>query len=391
MANRPLAIELEGFLQETLARGHPWVYRNHVPRGISARTGDWVEVRAGRLRLIGLWDETSPIAVRLLGTQQIPDAQWVEQRVLDAWHLRASLRDAGVTAYRWVFGEGDGLPGIVVDRYGDYAVVVPYAESVERLIPWVTEALRATSPLKGIVLRDRSAAAETRLSPLWGRLPPRRLVVEEHGIRFGVDLFAGQKTGLFLDHRANRRTVAEHAADRRVLNLFAYTGGFSLHAARGGAAQVTSVDVAAGAIATLRDNVALNGLDDSLHDGIVADVFDYLAGAARRGQRFDLVVSDPPSFARRREQLRQAQRAYVKLTAAGLRVVAPHGLYAAASCTSQVSPDAFREALAEGARRAGARLQIIHEAGQPCDHPVAAHHPEGRYLKFVLARVQPAP
>jgi 23S rRNA (cytosine1962-C5)-methyltransferase len=214
-------------------------------------------------------------------------------------------------------------------------------------------------------------------------------VVEEHGIRLAVDLFAGQKTGLFLDHRANRQTVAAHCADRRVLNLFAYTGAFSLHAARGGASHVTSVDIAGSAIAALRDNLALNGMDDARHELVAADVFAYLEEAAQRGRQFDLVISDPPSFAKRRDHLRQAQRAYVKLTASGLRVVKPGGLYAAASCTSQVGPAAFREALAEGARKAQSRLQIIHDAGQPCDHPVMAHHPEGRYLKFLLARVLP--
>jgi 23S rRNA (cytosine1962-C5)-methyltransferase len=391
MANEIVTIEVGAFLRETLAQGHPWLYRDHVPGRVSARTGDWVEVRAGGIRVVGLWDETSPIAVRLFGTQRIPDERWVHQRVAEAWDLRAPLREAGVTAYRWLFGEGDGLPGLVADLYGSYVVLVPYATSVERLIPWVVRSLHQITPLKGIALRPRDAAAEARLSSLWGRLPPRSLVVEEHGVRLAVDLFAGQKTGLFLDHRANRQTIACHAAGRRVLNLFAYTGAFSLHATRGQAAHVTSVDVAPGAIAALRDNLALNGFDDSCHELVVADVFDYLDRASRERRRFDLVISDPPSFAKRRDRLRQAQRAYVKLTAAGLRVVEPGGLYAAASCTSQVGPAAFREALAEGARKARCRLQIIHEAGQPGDHPVMVHHPEGRYLKFLLARVLPLP
>lgn len=391
MAKPVVIVEVPAFLQESLGAGHPWVYRDHVPARITARTGDWVEVHAGGFRGIGLWDEVSPLAVRLLATRTVPDARWARDRVQEAFDLRRPLRDAGVTAYRWLFGEGDGLPGIVVDLYGPYAVVVPYAACVERLIPWVVDALRETMPLVGIARRARDEDASTRLTPLWGALPPADLVVEEHGVKLLADLSKGQKTGLFLDHRANRQTVAALASGRRVLNLFAYTGAFSLHAARGGAPHVTSVDVAPGAIAALADNLALNGLDPAAHALVTGDVFEFLATAAAKRQRFDLVISDPPSFAKSRDQQRRALRAYVKLTAAGLRVVEPGGLYAGASCTSQVGPEAFREVLAEGAHKARCRLQIIHEAGQPIDHPVMAHHPEGRYLKFVVGRVLPGP
>ena len=389
MANRASLVQLPAFLEESLVAGHPWVYRDHVPAGFRAKTGDWVLVRAGKFRGVGLWDDASPIALRMLAGQDVPDADWVLARVREAWELRAPLRDAGVTAYRWIAGEGDGLPGIVVDRYDAYAVIVTYADAVERLVPWVTEALRATAPLSGIVVRQRQRESNERLRIQWGQTPPREVVVEEYGVRLGADLHAGQKTGLFLDHRENRRHVGRLALRRRVLNLFAYTGAFSLHAARGGAREVVSVDVAPGAIDGLRRNLELNALPVHQHQLVVADVFDYLERASTERQRFDLVISDPPSFAKTRAKARQAYRAYVRLTAAGLRVAAPLGLYVGASCTSQVGPDAFRQALAEGARKARCRLQIIHEAGQPLDHPVMAHHPEGRYLKFVVARVLP--
>src|SRR5512145_757130 len=157
MPNQIVTIKVPAFLRGGLAAGHPWVYRDHVPHQVPASTGDWIEVQAGGFRGIGLWDETSPIAVRLLPTKVVPDASWVRARIEDAWTLRSQLRDSGVTAYRWLFGEGDGLPGIVVDLYGEYAVVVTYAGCVERLLPWVVQALHETTSLKGIVHRSGGA------------------------------------------------------------------------------------------------------------------------------------------------------------------------------------------------------------------------------------------
>jgi 23S rRNA (cytosine1962-C5)-methyltransferase len=222
---------------------------------------------------------------------------------------------------------------------------------------------------------------------LEGREPPRSLLVTEYGVRFLADLYAGQKTGLFLDHRENRVYVRGQAQGRSVLNLFAYTGGFSLLAALGGARSVTSVDIAPAAIAAAAENFRQNGLPAALHEGVVGDVFDYLETARKKGKRFDLVVCDPPSFASSQSKQFAALRAYARLNALGLSLVEPGGLYAAASCTAQVSPEAFRLTLAQAAARAGVRLQIVHDVGQPADHPIFIGHPEGRYLKFVVARV----
>jgi 23S rRNA (cytosine1962-C5)-methyltransferase len=388
MAPAPRTIQLPAFLEGALAAGHPWVYRDHVPRGFTARTGTWVQVRAGRRSAFAVWDEESPIALRVYSEQTVPDAGWVEARVQAAWELRAPLRAAGVTAYRCLHGEGDGLPGIVVDLYGEFAVLVTYSDAVASLVPAVVAALERRVPLRGIVQRARAVAERAGgLLLLRGEPPPPDLVVVEHGVRFHVDLARGQKTGLFLDHRENRRRVGALASERRVLNLFAYTGGFSLYAAAGGARQVVSVDSAAPAIAAAAENFSLNDLDGDRHLGVAEDAFDFLERARSTGEQFDLVIADPPSFARSRAQLRTALRSYARLHAAALRVVSPGGLYAAASCTAQVSPADFRQTLADGATRARCRLQIVHEAGQPLDHPTFAQHLEGRYLKFVVGRV----
>jgi 23S rRNA (cytosine1962-C5)-methyltransferase len=266
--------------------------------------------------------------------------------------------------------------------------VVTYADSVDTLLPQVLPALREQLELDGILQRRR-APAETneRTVLLEGREPPRPLLVREHGVAFFADLFVGQKTGLFLDHRENRAYVRSVARGRRVLNLFAYTGGFSLAAALGGAKSVTSVDIAPAAIAAARENFRENRLPEAVHEPVVADVFAYLEAARRDGKRFDLIVCDPPTFASSQSKQYAALRAYVRLNALGLSLVEPGGLYAAASCTAQVSPDAFRHTLAQAAERAGVRLQLIHDVGQPADHPIFIGHPEGRYLKFVVARV----
>ena len=264
--------------------------------------------------------------------------------------------------------------------------MLTYAQGLDALVPWVVEALASTTELSGIVQRKPAG-----LEVLAGRAPPRDLVVEEHGVRLRADLHSGQKTGLFLDHRDNRRFVASLAEGREVLNLFAYTGAFSLHAALGGAKSVTSVDAAGAALDAARDNFALNGVDPDLHELAESDAFEFLERANSAARRFDLVICDPPSFAKNKQQLPRALKAYTRLNAMGLRVTRPGGFYCAASCTAQVGHDAFVDSLAESARQAKRRLQIVHDAGHAIDHPVMAAHPEGRYLKFSATRVLSAP
>jgi 23S rRNA (cytosine1962-C5)-methyltransferase len=382
------SIELPANLSEQLALGHPWIYRNHVPPGLDLPSGSWVQIRAGRTEAYALWDRDSPIALRVFSRKTAPDAAFFRARVAEALALRAPLRATATTAFRLLYGEGDGLPGLTVDVYDRYAVVVTYADSVEALLPDVIRALREQLELDGILRRQRGAAeASERTVLLEGREPPRPLLVTEHGVRFLADLYSGQKTGLFLDHRENRAYVRGVARDKRVLNLFAYTGGFSVAAALGGAKSVSSVDIAPGSIAAARENFRENGLAEAEHEAVVGDVFAYLETARQAGKRFDLVVCDPPSFASSQSKQYAALRAYVRLNALGLSLVERGGLYAAASCTAQVSPEAFRHTLAQAAERAQVRLQIIHDIGQPADHPIFVGHPEGRYLKFVVARV----
>lgn len=377
---------LPASLTGSLAAGHPWVYRDHVPGGFQAPNGTWVRLRAGGWSGVALWDAESAIALRVFGRGDVPDERLVARRVKEAWELRAPLLEEGVSAFRLVYGEGDGLPGVVVDYYDGHCVIVTYASSLDVLIPWVVAALEQQIRPRSVLRRH--GPGDVRV--LAGKAPSRELVVTEHlGMRLFVDVYAGQKTGLFLDHRENRRFVLERARDKDVLNLFSYTGGFSVAAALGGARSVVSVDGAAPASAACEANFRLNGLGSFPHEAVTGDVFEYLERASREGRRFDLVICDPPSFAKNRAQLKAAEKAYRRLNALGFAVTAPGGLYAAASCTSQVGPEAFRQALADASRKARVRFQIIHDIGQPIDHPVLAAHPEGRYLKFVVGRVLP--
>jgi 23S rRNA (cytosine1962-C5)-methyltransferase len=380
-------LKLPAFLEGELSRGHPWVYRDHVPPKFRARQGSFVRVSAGAFNGFALWDEESPIALRVYSRVRVPDAAWVRERVRAAKELRSFCFGPETNAYRLLFGEGDGLPGITADIYGRYAALVTYADSVDTLVPWVVSALQQEFELDGVVRRRRRADSEgeARTEALVGELP-EPFVVVENGMKLEVDLVAGQKTGLFLDHRDNRATIRRLAPGRRVLNLFSYTGAFSLSAVLGGATRVVSVDSAAPASEAARRNFALNGIDPKEHDFVARDAFEYLEECERRGRRFDLVIADPPSFAGGRQQLRRALRAYTRLHALCLRVTEPGGLYAAASCTAQVSPEAFRTTLSDAAERAKVDLFLVHDAGHAFDHPIRAAHPEGRYLKFMVGR-----
>lgn len=380
-------IELPPDLARSLGQGHPWIYRDHVPRGFRAPKGSFVRVRAGSASAVALWDPDSPLALRVFSRSEVPSERLFLERITRAHELRERTGvTASASAYRWIAGEGDGLPGVIVDRYAAFAVVVLDTEALAPYMNWIVNGLTRTAELHGIVRRGRKKDGG-RLDVLFGREPPETLIIEEHGTRFRADLHRGQKTGLFLDQRENRRFVEGIAGGRTVLNLFGYTGGFSVYAARGGATHVTTVDVSEDAVRTAADNFRLNGFDANSHDFVAEDVFEYLGRASQRRETFDVVVCDPPSFARNRTQRERAAEAYVRLHAAALGVTKEGGFYAASSCSTQVSLDAFHASLRAAAARARVRLQICHDAGHAADHPIAAGHPEGRYLKFIVGRV----
>lgn len=373
-------------LERPLGSGHPWVYRDALPP-TKLRTGEWMRLVAGRSTAFGVYDEDGPIAVRVFSRQEVPDRDWFAARAREALGLREAVASGGNDTYRLVHGEGDGVPGVVLDRYGRHAILKAYSPGVREAAGQLVNAITSQVALRGV-----SERRETGLEPVYGELPPPELTVTENGLELLVNPYEGQKTGLFLDQRDNRATVRRLAPGRTVLNLFSYNGGFSVAALAGGARSVVSVDVSGPALRDAERTVERNGFEPSKHRGVAADVFEYLsegaggAGAAD-GDRFGLVVCDPPSFAHAKRSRHAALRAYRRLNALALARVEPGGLLATSSCTGQVSPEEFRKAVAQAADQAKVRAQVIHEAGHPADHPVPAHFPEGRYLKFLVLRV----
>jgi len=380
-------------LRDALRRGHPWVYRTHIEPGVAFADGTEVIVRCAGWRGIGLWDASGPIAIRMYSDGARIDAKLIHERVQRAYHGRAVLRRQGVTAYRWLFSEGDDLPGITVDLYDTVAVLQSYGSGPATLVPQVVAALVATHPGLRAVLGSKARGDDERehsqrRALFWGTMPDDALVVQEHaGLRFVVDPQVGQKTGLFLDHRENRHTLMQYVDGLSVLNCFAYTGAFSLYALKGGARKVVSVDIGHGLAEAAAHNIALNNLPAERHQFVTQDCFDLLHKMTGDGRKYDCIILDPPSFARTRQQRDAAMQAYVRLNSMALKCLTPGGLLVSASCTSQIGPEEFRGMLATVASESDVRLQMLHEAGHALDHPVPVHFPEGRYLKFIICRI----
>ena len=372
------------------------MWRDAVAKGLEqAQPGEQVQVIAADGTPVGrgLADPGSPIGVRMWtrGRKVIDEALW-SARIERAAGLRERLAPPRTNALRLLHGEGDRMPGFVVDRYGSVAVVRTDGEAAGARL---SDLVRAISPiaeswgLSTIVHRvaARDGAESKRGAPelrvLRGDAAPRVVRVEEHGVPFVVDVAHGQKTGAFLDQRDNRRRVGELARGRRVLNLFSYAGGFSLHAALGGAAEVTSVDVAAAAHATAQESFRAAGVETAKHPFVTADVRTFLDAARGRGQSWDLVVSDPPSFAPNEKAVARALSAYRGLHRACAQVLAPGGILCAASCSSHVDAGAFLTTLDDAALD-GVDLRLVELRGAGFDHPTLPAFPEGRYLKFAV-------
>jgi 23S rRNA (cytosine1962-C5)-methyltransferase len=378
---------------DPIRRGHPWVWREAVERLEGApKTGDEVRIADpdGQTLGRGLYEADAPIAARVHAAGDVPlDGPYLERRLVQAFdRRRALLADTGTTAFRLLHGEGDRVPGFVVDRYGDVAILRTDGEAARVRASWMA---RALAPLAGehgirtLVHRTPSRGQAPELAALFGPEPPDTIVVREHGVPMHVDLARGQKTGAFLDQRENRRRVGAMARSARVLNLFSYAGGFSLHAALGGASRVTSVDVASGAHASAQASFRAAGVDAGAHEFVTADAFAFLEDAAKRGKKWDLVVSDPPSFAPNERALPKAMAAYRRLHRLCAAVLAQGGTLCAASCSSHVGPEDFLLTL-DDASLGRADLSVVDVFGPPEDHPVLAAFPEGRYLKFVVLR-----
>lgn len=391
-------VELRKRLERAIRGGHPWVYRDALAEAPRLPDGAVVQLRTrnGSALAVGFWDARSPIAVRTLGHGARTDAgAFVDQQITAALARRLAFIDRLETdAFRWIHGEADGLPGVHVDVYGAAASFRCDGDGARAFYRDLPARLRAAAAAAGIALRTvverrrarggPEAGAEERSAVVLGAAADGEIEVRENGLRFGVDLLRGQKGGLFLDQRDNRALVRTLAPGRRVLNLFGYTGGFSIYAAAGGARATVTVDAAAAAITAARRNFERNRLALDAAGFVAGDAFAYLERAARARERFDLVICDPPSFAPSRRALAAGLRAYRRLHRLSAAVTAPGGMLCAASCSSHVDREAFLATVRDGARDAGRRFELRELRGAGPDHPVVAQFPEGDYLKFAV-------
>lgn len=375
-------------LERSIASGHPWVYRDAM-RPLQTEAGDIVSLYDRKRKFLarGL-AEAGPIALRVLTTQNEPvDRDFFARRIDESLNLRDQLALGDTNAMRLIHGEGDRLPGLVCDQYGDAAVIKWDGQA---LLAWRSEILDALIPAltkRGLttVIERSGRGAEKRAEVLLGSPPEGAVQIREWGMKLWVDILNGQKTGLFLDHRLSRKTLRDLSKDRRVLNLFSYSGAFSVAAGLGGAQQVVSVDSAPAAIELAEKNWRDNDLDPHKHQGLAQEVQPYLQNLQE--QRFDLIISDPPSFAPNHRVKESALKAYYSLHRSAIKLLQPQGLLLAASCSSHVTRDDFVANLRDAMRGEKRSAQIIGHWGADMDHPVPMGFPEGEYLKVVLARV----
>jgi 23S rRNA (cytosine1962-C5)-methyltransferase len=377
-------------LERAVSEGHPWLYRDALA-GFDAAPGDEITVldRKGRFLGRGLADG-GPIGVRVWTTQDesVSDAL-LRRRVAAARALRTASVPPDTDAYRLIHGEGDRMPGVVCDIYGAWAVLKLDGAGAQTLTGRLVESLEPTLRELGVrsLLHRIGRGPKKRTTALYGRPPDREVQVRELGWHLRADLVRGQKTGLFLDHRASRARARRLASGRRVLNLYGYTGGFSVAAGVGGATHVDTVDVAGAALELAAASWSDNDLASGAHVTHATDVAEFLDAARRRKATWDLVIADPPSFAPRAAAVRNALAGYRKLHGACLDVLSTGGVYLAASCSSHVDRAAFEESLRRAAHDRRRVVQIVDRWGAAPDHPTLLSFPEGDYLTVVLARI----
>ena len=379
--------------RDRIRRGHPWVYDNQVLRTEGdPRPGDIVQlfdVKRGPLGQ-GYFNPASRIRARLL-TKDLDepiDQAFFRRKVQAAWDLRRRM--GHTTACRVVFGEAHGLPSLVVDKFNDVLVVQIMALGMEQRKADILAALQEVLQPRGIYERNDAAVRTKEGLPLYagfaGEAFDTRLTIEENGLQMALDVANGQKTGHFLDQRLNHAAMARISHRARVLDCFTHTGGFALHAAKYGAKEVLGLDISAEAIALARHNAALNGLEARC-EFRTANVFDHLADASRRGDQWDVIVLDPPAFAKSRSALDGAIRGYKEINLRAMKCLPPGGFLVTASCSQHLTPDLFRNMVADAAKDAYREVREVYYGTQPPDHPMHWSIPETLYLKCLVLQV----
>ena len=400
-------IHLKPHKEESLLRFHPWVFSGAI-RSIQLdadypyaepQEGEVVQVVDSKGNILGVGHyQIGSIAVRILafGMGELPSDFW-QERIRAAYEVRCSLGliTANNNTYRLVHGEGDFLPGLIVDVYADTAVIQSHsigmhchrqeiAQAIVTSVPHVNkvyyksdDTLPHKAPIQGERVGYLVGAEIANLNEdFWAK---------ENGLDFRIDWLRGQKTGFFIDQRDNRSLLEHYAQGKEVLNMFCYTGGFSVYALRGGAKLVHSVDVSQKAIDLVRSNVAHNFGEGAPHEAFAEEAFDFMA---KNQSKYDLIVLDPPAFAKHRDAVKNALRGYQRLNAKGIQSIRPGGILFTFSCSQAIDKDMFRLAVFSAAAQVGRKVRILHQLHQPADHPINIYHPEGEYLKGLVLQVE---
>jgi 23S rRNA (cytosine1962-C5)-methyltransferase len=390
---------LEKGREKSLQRHHPWVFSGAIKlvEGKPER-GETVDIfSAGNDWLArGSYSPDSQITVRVwtFDKDENIDRDFFLRKIVKALEFRQKLSGIGTdfTAYRIIAAEADGLPGLIVDRYGDYLAAQFLAAGMELHKQAVIELLAELTACKGIyersdvAVRLKEGLAETA-GLLYGEEPPEKIEIREHAQKFYVDVRQGHKTGFYLDQRDNRDYLYKHAAGKTVLNCFSYTGGFGVAAALGGAAMVTNADTSAPALALGSENMQLNGIDEKCFENIEADVFCLLRKFRAEGRKFDIIVLDPPKFADAKNHMDKACRGYKDIAILGFQLLNPDGQLYTFSCSGLMAPELFLKITADAALDAGTDAHIIKRFSQSPDHAVSLHFPESHYLKGLLLNI----
>jgi 23S rRNA (cytosine1962-C5)-methyltransferase len=387
--------------EESLMRRHPWIFSGAIERIKSSeeeiKEGEIVDVftKQGEFIARGHY-QIGSIAVRVLTFEQEDiNQQWWDKKIAVAYDVRRTLNltdNEQTTCYRLIHGEGDSLPGLVVDIYDKTAVVQCHSVGMYLSRMAIAEALRNTYGDKLTAIYDKSSQTVPFKAGLnavdgyiWGHSEQKSHVVLENGQKFLVNWEEGQKTGFFLDQRYNRELVKHYSKGRTVLNTFCYTGGFSVYAAAGGAIEVCSVDASERAVKLADENMRLNFGDSIPHEAVAADAVEYIK---QIGNKYDLIILDPPAFAKHHKVLGNAMQGYKRINARALSQIKSGGILFTFSCSQAVSKELFRTTVFSAAAIAGRKVRILHQLTQPADHPINIYHPEGEYLKGLVLYVE---
>lgn len=372
--------------EASMKRLHPWVFSGGVQKKEgNTNDGDWVEVTDSRGNALGFGHyQNGSIAVRVLHFKsEPPSSDFYPQKIRSALKLRqhVGVITDSTNSYRLVHGEGDGVPALIVDVYNQIAVMQSHSEGIHRDRQMIAQAIADALPVDSVFYKSQSA----QLAEYLFGTATTPVEILEYGNKFLVDWEQGQKTGFFLDQRENRKLLAEFSRGKAVLNTFCYTGGFSVYAIRGGAHIVHSVDASAKAVELSKRNIELNGFDSNLHACIASDTFDYFKSTT---EKYNLIILDPPAFAKHRDARHQAMKGYQRLNAEAIKMIDQGGIIFTFSCSQVVDRKLFYDTVMSSAIQAGREVKVLTHLSQPADHPVSAFHVEGEYLKGLVLYVE---